>query len=348
MIEETVDTGAENRTDAEFALVLLYNREQRYNDALRVLDSLHRRYPRNRLVMLEAGATATRGNRPADAEKLLTDGMAMLAADKRDRIPGEDALWHYKRGAARVMLGRRDDALADLQAALDAGRRRRLGAGTDAPRDGPARAQAGGSPGAQRGRPPRPPRSASGATTRSAWTRRRESGSGVSMAGKVKTWVWVVIGIVVVRHPRRDRAWPASGLWFVKSHVDIRTHHGRRRHRRFPGHPPALRGSEAAHRARRARPVPARQHRIGRPAPQRPQTPQRHGVRSPRREGRPDGAAVLDAAAEDGRHPLRRRAAATFDMAQLHLTVEDLERYGPTLILDQKDTDGSRVLVWSQ
>jgi hypothetical protein len=36
------------------------------------------------------------------------------------------------------------------------------------------------------------------------------------------------------------------------------------------------------------------------------------------------------------------------DFAKLRLTVEDLERFGPTLILDQKDTDGSRVLVWSQ
>ena len=108
MIEETVAAGKENRTDAEFALVLLYNREKRYNDALRVLDGLRRRYPRNRLVLLEAGATAARGNRPADAEALLTEGMAM----------GEEALWHYKRGAARVMLGRSEDALADLRAAL--------------------------------------------------------------------------------------------------------------------------------------------------------------------------------------------------------------------------------------
>lgn len=121
MIEETVAAGGENRTDAEFALVLLYNREQRYNDALRVLDNLRRRYPRNRLVLLEAGATAARGNRPADAERLLTEGMAMLARDKRVRIPGEDALWHYKRGVARVMLRRRDDALADLRAALAPG-----------------------------------------------------------------------------------------------------------------------------------------------------------------------------------------------------------------------------------
>ena len=118
MIEETVAAGRENRTDAEFALVLLYNRERRYNDALRVLDDLRRRYPRNRLVLLEAGATATRGSRPADAEALLTEGIAMLARDTRARIPGEDALWHYKRGAARVMLRRRDDALADLRVAL--------------------------------------------------------------------------------------------------------------------------------------------------------------------------------------------------------------------------------------
>src|SRR5439155_8773915 len=40
MIEETVEAGRENRTDAEFALVLLYNRERRYDDALRLLDDL--------------------------------------------------------------------------------------------------------------------------------------------------------------------------------------------------------------------------------------------------------------------------------------------------------------------
>ena len=118
MIEETAASGGDNRTDAEFALVLLYNRERRYGDALRVLDTLRRRYPRNRLVLLEAGATATRGNRPAEAEALLTDGLAMLARDRRAKIPGEDALWHYKRGAARVLLGRVDDARADLRAAL--------------------------------------------------------------------------------------------------------------------------------------------------------------------------------------------------------------------------------------
>ena len=121
MVEATAAAGRENRTDAQFALVLLYNRERRYDDAMRVLAELRRRYPRNRLVLLEAGATATRANRPAEAETLLTDGLAMLAKDTRARIPGEEALWRYKRGAARVMLQKREDAAADLRAALAGG-----------------------------------------------------------------------------------------------------------------------------------------------------------------------------------------------------------------------------------
>jgi tetratricopeptide (TPR) repeat protein len=118
MIEQAAAGRGEERTDAMFALVLLYNRERRYADALRVLSELRRIYPRNRLVVLEAGATATRANRPAEADALLTEGIAMLARETRPRIPGETGLWHYKRGAARVLLKRRQDALADLQIAV--------------------------------------------------------------------------------------------------------------------------------------------------------------------------------------------------------------------------------------
>jgi len=118
MIEETAASGAENRTDAQFALVLLYNRERRYDDALRVLAALRKQYPRNRLVVLEAGATAVRAGRPQDAEALLTEGLQMLAKDTRPRMPGEEGLWHYKRAAARVLLKRTADARADLGVAL--------------------------------------------------------------------------------------------------------------------------------------------------------------------------------------------------------------------------------------
>ena len=119
MIEATAAaSSAENRTDAQFALVLLYNREKRYADALQVLTALRKQYPRNRLVVLEAGATAVRANRPQEADTLLTEGLQMLAKDTRPRMPGEEGLWHYKRGAARVMLKRTEDARADLAIAL--------------------------------------------------------------------------------------------------------------------------------------------------------------------------------------------------------------------------------------
>ncbi len=121
LIEETAAAGGENRTDAEFALVLLYNRERRYDDAMRVLGNLRKRYPRNRLVLLEAGATATRGGRAAEAETLLTEGIEIFGRDSRAKIPGEAALWHYKRGAARVLLKRDADALADLRQAQAGG-----------------------------------------------------------------------------------------------------------------------------------------------------------------------------------------------------------------------------------
>jgi tetratricopeptide (TPR) repeat protein len=120
MIEDTAASTAENRTEAQFALVLLYNRERRYADALRVLADLRARYPRNRLVLLEAGATAARAGQAAQAEAVLTEGIRMMDADRRPRIPGERALWHYKRGAARVALKRAADAGADLTIALAA------------------------------------------------------------------------------------------------------------------------------------------------------------------------------------------------------------------------------------
>ncbi len=133
MLEETAEFNAQKvgpdtkasagndaRTDALFALVLVYNRERRFDDALRVLQELRRLYPRNRLLLLEAGATALRGERAQQADDLLTEGLAMLAKDQRARIPGEEALWRYKRGAARAALGRAEPALADLQSATSA------------------------------------------------------------------------------------------------------------------------------------------------------------------------------------------------------------------------------------
>ena len=117
-IEEAASYGGDNQTEARFALILLYNREQRYDDALKQLAILRERYPRNRLVWLESGSTSLRAGRAADAERFLSDGLARFADDPRPRMFGEDALLRYKRGAAFAGLGRAAESEADLRKAL--------------------------------------------------------------------------------------------------------------------------------------------------------------------------------------------------------------------------------------
>jgi tetratricopeptide (TPR) repeat protein len=118
LIEDAAAYGGDNQTDARFALILVYNREKRYDDALRQLGLLRDRYPRNRLAWLETGSTCLRADRPADAERFLSEGFTRFADDRRPRMFGEDALWHYKRGTARARLGRTTDAEGDLRKAL--------------------------------------------------------------------------------------------------------------------------------------------------------------------------------------------------------------------------------------
>jgi tetratricopeptide (TPR) repeat protein len=81
------------RPNALFTLILIYNRERRYDDALRVIHDLQERYPRNRLLWLEAGQTALRAGRPAHARAMLEEGLARLADDPRPRALGEEARW---------------------------------------------------------------------------------------------------------------------------------------------------------------------------------------------------------------------------------------------------------------
>ena len=121
MVEDAARSArSEVQTEARFALILLYNREKRWDDALRVLSDLRQAYPRNRLLWLETGATALRAGRAADADRWLTEGLAMAARDGRRRMFGEDALWHLKRAQARRRLGRAEEARADLLTAVAA------------------------------------------------------------------------------------------------------------------------------------------------------------------------------------------------------------------------------------
>jgi Flp pilus assembly protein TadD len=118
LIAQAAEYPGDNQVEARLALTLLYNREQRYSEALQQLDKLRATYPANRLLWLESGATLLRAGNAADAERVLTEGIARLSADRRPRMYGEEALWYYKRGAARKALGRPTEARADLTTAL--------------------------------------------------------------------------------------------------------------------------------------------------------------------------------------------------------------------------------------
>jgi tetratricopeptide (TPR) repeat protein len=119
MIEEAAAYPSLSQTDARFALLLLYNRERRFDDAMRIVGQLQDQFPRNRQLWYEGGATLIRAGRYAQAEAMLHEGIRRRDQDRRERMFGEDALWHYKRGVARVQLGRLDAAFDDLQVPLN-------------------------------------------------------------------------------------------------------------------------------------------------------------------------------------------------------------------------------------
>jgi tetratricopeptide (TPR) repeat protein len=106
------------RTDARFALVLLYNRERQWDLAMKHIRALQTSHPRNRLVWLEGGSTLLRAGRFAEADAMLTEGITKFGSDTRSRMAGEPGLWYYKRGAARVRLKKAVEAQADLRLGL--------------------------------------------------------------------------------------------------------------------------------------------------------------------------------------------------------------------------------------
>jgi tetratricopeptide (TPR) repeat protein len=118
MIEEAANYT--HGTEAKFALVLIYNREKQYDKAVGVLRALQSTYPRNRLLWLEGGSTLLRAGKAGDADAMLTAGLERFTKDSRQRMGGEEGLWYFKRGSARVLLKRRPDAEADLTRALNA------------------------------------------------------------------------------------------------------------------------------------------------------------------------------------------------------------------------------------
>ena len=120
LIEEAASYPSDAQPEAQFLLILLYNRELQYDKALQLIGRLQKTYPRNRFLWLNATGTALRAGRSADAERAIEDGLSRLAADRRPRAVGEEALWQYMRGAVRVARRQPAAAAASLQQAMAA------------------------------------------------------------------------------------------------------------------------------------------------------------------------------------------------------------------------------------
>jgi hypothetical protein len=167
------------------------------------------------------------------------------------------------------------------------------------------------------------------------------------MGGRVKTWVWVVVAIVVVGI-LCVVAMAGVGFYFFSRHIDTRAASPASAAREFD----AIRERFSDQKALielddRGR---FRRGNTDRPA---------SGRANP-----PENLYVLAFDPDDGRIVrvtvpfwlLRLKAGGTsidfngnrMDLEDLKLTVEDLERFGSTLIVDHKTLDGERVLVWSQ
>ena len=167
------------------------------------------------------------------------------------------------------------------------------------------------------------------------------------MAGKVKTWVWVVVALVVVGILGLV-AVVGFGFYFASQHIETRAASPGSAAKafdevreRFTGQLPLIELDDRGRfrRAHTTRPAPAKVNA-------------------------PEHLHVLAYDADDGqvvrlRVPfwlLRLKVGGgginfngrQMDLEDLRLSVDDLERYGPTLIAEHKAADGSHVIVWSQ
>jgi hypothetical protein len=166
------------------------------------------------------------------------------------------------------------------------------------------------------------------------------------MAVKVRTWVWIIVAIVVVGILGLV-AMAGLGFYFVSRHID--THVATAAtvggdfesvRKQFREQKPLIELDERGNFVRA--------HTDRTPSPN-AKTPEYLHVQAfdsgdervvkmsiPFWLLRFKGAGTIDL---DGNR---------IDLEDMKLTVEDLERYGPTIIVDHTGRNGDRVLVWSQ
>jgi hypothetical protein len=166
------------------------------------------------------------------------------------------------------------------------------------------------------------------------------------MAGKLKTWIWIVAGIVIIGIICVV-AMAGAGFYFFSRHFDTQVVSRESAGEQFD--------DVKARFAKQQPLIELDEHgRFLRANVDRPANPNTKI---------PDQLFVLAFDPHDRRIVrvtlpfwlLRMKPRGTIDfnasrvdLEDLKLTVEDLERFGPTLIVDHQGMSGERVLVWSQ
>jgi flagellar basal body-associated protein FliL len=167
------------------------------------------------------------------------------------------------------------------------------------------------------------------------------------MAGKVKTWIWVVVALAVVII-LGVVAMAGMGLYFFSQHIrteaaspSIATREFAQVTARFTGQKPLIELDDRGHYLR---------SNTERPAPPHAKPPDELHVMA----FDPDDGRIVRISIPFWLLRMKTRGQTIdfngrrMDLEDLKLSVEDLERFGPTLIVDHKSTSGDRVLVWSQ
>jgi hypothetical protein len=167
------------------------------------------------------------------------------------------------------------------------------------------------------------------------------------MAAKVKTWVWIIVGVVAVCF-LLVVAMAAAGFYFFSQHFNTKVVSNVTAAQEFDGVRRQFAGQKAL--------IELDEHG---------QFLRANTDRTINLEAKkPDQLYVLVYDPDDQRVVkvaipfwlLRFKKGngtvdfngGRLDLEDLKLTVEDLERFGPTLIVDHQETSGDRVLVWSQ
>jgi len=168
------------------------------------------------------------------------------------------------------------------------------------------------------------------------------------VAGKIKTWIWVALGIVVACVATAV-VLAGSAFYFFSQAVETHSATAAGAEREFASIEARFKGQKPLVELDRHGTV-ARANTDRGAAPRTERTPEHVVVMA----FNPEKGRIIRVTLPFWLLRLKSRHASIdfngkrMDLEDLKLSIADLERYGPTLIVDQSSADGNRVLVWSQ